>query len=75
MDYYISSTGDNKRHKVTARTLLGAKRQATNYYQESSTGSIYVEFLQDTDFHEIAIKNGFNKWRNVIGGQTGEHNA
>jgi len=65
MEYYINSTGDTKRHKVTARTLLGAKRQATNYYQESSAGSIYVEFLQDTDFYEMAIKDGYNPWRNV----------
>ena len=66
MDYYISSTGDNKRHKVTAKTLLGAKRQATNYYQESSDGVISVEFLQDTDFYEIAIKYGYNSWKNII---------
>lgn len=67
--YYISGGGDDWQ-QTTAKTLIGAKRAATNAYQVCSGGR--VEVGEDTgrrdvngvgEIVKVAVKRGYDKWQ------------
>ena len=64
-EFYIGCSGDMYWSKSTAKTLLGAMRQATKECQVSSGGKIEVAIKTDYGYEQVAVKHGFDKWEKL----------
>ena len=63
--YYIGCSGDMNWVKSSAKTLIGAKREATRTCLVQSGGKIEVSELTDYGYEVVAVKHGFDRWINA----------
>lgn len=70
VSFAITSSSDDYWHETNATCINGAKMLASKMYQQSVGGDIQVAHKRTDDlgfstYHPIAVKYGFDKWRNV----------
>lgn len=68
--FAITSSSDDYWHETNATCINGAKMLAGKTYQPQAIGDIQVAHKRTDDlgfstYHPIAVKYGFDEWRNV----------
>lgn len=64
--FEITSTSDTVWRKTTARTLLGAKREASKRYAHDSYDLVRVAVLHDDGNRQILSEKHGNTWFDTI---------
>lgn len=62
MTYYVATEHDIKWLLLNATTLLGAKREATRFYQMCRDGKIEIAVKTLASYEVVAVKYGYGKW-------------
>ena len=68
MTYFITCTSSDAHwHKIRAKTLTGAKRCASQYYNDGGDLMVCQTDDENPDYRTVvATKTGFGKWRNIL---------